>query len=143
MSEDMKDYLLKECYEIAERFETKEISKMILREKIKNIGTAYEGNSQCDSDTSTDSYMQSISEIIRELSTEGLDVPTAEDFRLSHIVSSIPECAEKNYILALLELRRGTNETHRLAAIRYVESALAEELDDPRFRTLAEILKNA
>lgn len=143
MSDDMKNFLLKECYDISERFESMEIPKMILREKSKNIEMIKGITPQDSSYISNKSYMQSVSEVTYELSMEGLDTVATKDFSLSYVVSSIPECAEKNYILALLELRKGTNETHRLSALQYLSSALAEEPNDPRFRALAQILRDA
>lgn len=143
MADELCDFLLKECYEIAERYEPMEIPKMILREKSKNIKLLEEITPHDASLSSSKSYMQSVSEIMYELSMEGLGGETINDFPLSHVVSSIPECAEKNYILALLELRRGTNETQRLSALQYLSSALSEEPNDPRFRALAQILKEA
>lgn len=143
MADELRDFLIKECYEIAERFETMEISKMILREKSKNINL-FEGITPQDvSISSSKSYMQSVSEVMYELSMEVFGGETTKDFPLSHVVSSIPECAEKNYILALLELRRGTNETQRLSALQYLLNALSEEPNDPRFRALAQILREA
>lgn len=143
MTDEMCDFLIKECYEIAERFETMEIPKMILREKSKNIKLLEGIIPQDDSLCSSKSYMQSVSEVMYELSMEGLGGETKKDFPLSHVVSSIPECAEKNYILALLELRRGTNEMHRLSVLQYLSRALSEEPNDPRFRALTQILRDA
>lgn len=143
MSDDIKNYLLKECYDISERYESVEIPKMILREKSKNIEMIKGIIPQDSSYSSNKSYMQKVSEVMYELSMEGLDAATTKDFPLSYVVGSIPECAEKNYILALLELRKGTNETQRLSARQYLSSALSEEPNDPRFRALAQILRDA
>lgn len=143
MVDNLRDFLLKECYELAERFEPMEIPKMVLREKSKNIKLLDGITPQDASISSSKSYMQSVSEVMHQLSMEGLGSDAVNDFSLSHVVSSIPDCAEKNYILALLELRRGTNETQRLSALQYLSSALSEEPNDPRFRTLAQILRDA
>lgn len=143
MADNLRDFLLKECYELAERFEPMEIPKMVLREKSKNIKLLDGITPQDASISSSKSYMQSVSEVMHQLSMEGLGSDAVNDFSLSHVVSSIPDCAEKNYILALLELRRGTNETQRLSALQYLSSALSEEPNDPRFRTLAQILRDA
>ena len=115
----------------------------VLREKSKNIKLLDGITPQDASLNSSKSYMQSVSEVMHQLSIEGLGSATGNDFPLSHVVSSIPDCAEKNYILALLELRKGTNETQRLSALQYLSSALSEEPNDPRFRTLAQILRDA
>lgn len=143
MSNDLKDFLLKECYDIAERYEPMEIPKMILREKSKNIDIEKDFLPPGSPLDSNNSYMQRVSEITYALSMEALNSAISGDFPLIHMLNSIPDCAEKYYIYALLELRKGTNEDQRTSALDYLISALDEEPNDPRFLALAQIIRES
>lgn len=142
MQDEMKDILLKECYELSERFETMDVAKNILREKSKKINLLKEPTSQSMVSNLDKSYMQKVTDVIYELTMESFVGNETKDFKLNYVVNSLPMCAEKNYLLALLALRKGTSETQRLSALQYVSSALAESPNDPRYRALAQILKD-
>lgn len=51
--------------------------------------------------------------------------------------------AEKEYILALLALRNGTNETQRFKALKHIRTALSDSPNDPRYIALAAVLQDA
>jgi len=143
MTDELSDYLLKECYEISERFEPMENAKMILREKRGGITLTNGVVPQDMSIGSTQSFMQTVSEVTYELAMEGLDDRVNREFSQKHAVENMPDCAEKQYILALLELRNGTYETQRISALRYLKEALSKEPNDPRFIALAQVLSEA
>ena len=141
--DNIEAFQLKECYDYATQFENDETAKSILREKSKKIGIP-ENYIPLQADVSyQETTMQTLSEAIYELSLEGFAASESSEFRYSYKVNALPESAEKEFVLALLSLRTGTNETHRIEALRHVSAALRFSPNDPRFVALARILQEA
>lgn len=133
--------ILKELYLLSEQYEDSELVREILRTKEKKIKPASTSSSVCGIVSNVTSDMQYFSTVISVLSMEGF---TASGYHSEAIpITSMSESPEKEYLLALLALRNGKNETQRLEALRHVSSALASAPNDPRFQALAAVLQQA
>ena len=140
--DSMKAFQLKECYELAAQYEKLDIARAILREKSKRIELP---NNYIP--VQTDEYypetdMQILSEVIYGLSLEGFTASENSGSKYTYKINNLPNSAEKEYVLALLALRNGTNETQRLEALRHISMALSFSPDDPRYIALASVLKD-
>lgn len=132
--DSIEAFQLKECYDLATQFEKLDTAKEVLREKSKRINIP-KNYVPVQADISyQETEMQIVSEAIYGLTLGG--------FRYSHKVDNLPSSAEKEFILALLSLRNGTNETQRLDALRHISVALSYSLDDPRYIALASVLQD-
>ena len=136
-------FLLNECYELAERYESDEQARIIIRKKQKGISAPldYTSTSEMISDQPTD--MQLITEALLELSSEPLDSSRNAPFKYASQIAALPPSGDKEYLLALLELRNGTTETNRILAFRHITEALRFSNRDPRYVALAGILEEA
>lgn len=140
--DSIEAFQLKECYDLAVQFEKLDTAKDILREKSKKIDIpknyiAIQANAAYE-----ESEMQIVSEAIYGLSLEGFAAPKNAEFKYAHKINNLPSSAEKEYVLALLALRNGTNETQRLDALRHITVALGYSPDDPRYIALASVLQD-
>ena len=72
---------------------------------------------------------------------EGAAGTTSDSFRAQYEISSMPNCGDKEYLLAIMALRNGRSETQRLEALRHVSLALSYSPNDPRYIALAKILQ--
>lgn len=139
--DNMGFFLLKECYELAANYEADSVARGILRSKGQKIsildGYIPDGNNI----TLPYSIQQTVSNVIYALTMEGRTAKDPNSFRSQHEISAMPNCGDKEYLLALLALRNGRSESQRLEALRHIRLALSYSLDDPRYRMLAEILQ--
>lgn len=140
--DSIEAFQLKECYDLATQFEKLDTAKEVLREKSKRINIP-KNYVPVQADVSyQETEMQIVSEAIYGLTLEGVSASDNGGFRYSHKVDNLPSSAEKEFILALLSLRSGTNETQRLDALRHISVALSYSLDDPRYIALASVLQD-
>lgn len=140
--DSIEAFQLKECYELAAQHETNDTAKSVLREKAKKIDIPKDYVPVQTDAAYQETPMQIVSEALFELSLEGFAASENSGFKYSHRINSIPSSAEKEFILALLSLRNGTNETHRIEALGHISSALSYSPNDPRFITLARVLQD-
>lgn len=141
--DSLEAFQLKECYELASQFEKLDIAKNVLRDKAKklDIPTNY-APVQTDA-VYQETEMQIVSEALYELTLEGFAASEKTGFKYAYKINNLPASAEKEYLLTLLALRNGTNETQRLDAIRHLSVALSFSPNDPRFIALAKVLQEA
>lgn len=134
--------ILKECYDLAVQYEQNVASQEILREKSKRID--FPPNyvpAQVDVSHNV-TEMEVVSEALYELTHEGYSVAENTGFRRSYNINNLPNSAEKEYMLALLALSNGTQETQRLSALSHISVALSYSPNDPRFLALASVLQD-
>lgn len=140
--DSIEAFQLKECYDLATQFEQHDIAREILREKSKRIDIP-KNYIPVQADASyTESEMQIVSEAVYGLTLEGFIGTERTGFKYSHKINNLPSSAEKEYVLALLALRNGTNETQRLEALRHISVALSYLPNDPRYIALASVLQD-
>ena len=131
--------ILKECYSISERMVSNEIAKDLIHSRNKNSE-----KNKCDNqlDVKPFSKEEIFGDVLLALSDETIGGSISSVFSKQAEVNTMPESAEKNYILALLALRSGMNDEGRIAAINYLIKAHEESPNDPRIRTLMLILQS-
>ena len=141
--DNIESFQLKECYDLAVQFERLDIAKDVLRDKSRaiNIPQGFIPVQQGMSLPETEMIVTS--EILQELSREGYIASGNGPFYLAHKLDALPPSAEKEYYLAILSLREGTNETHRMKAMQHIGNALSIESEDPRYVVLARVLQEA
>lgn len=139
--DNIESFLLKECYTLAAQYEANGAARDILRSRGRKItipdGYIPDG---CNITLPT-STQQAVSNIIYALTMEGAVGTTSDSFQAQHEISSMPNCGDKEYLLAIMALRNGRSETQRLEALRHVSLALSYSRNDPRYITLVEILQ--
>ena len=138
-----KACLLKECYDLALRFEKNDLAKEVLRKKSKGLNIPMAVSPVRDAASHTESDMEILSEVMYELACESSSASGNTGFNYSYKVDSLPDSAEKEFVLTLITLRNGTDETQRLQAMRHIRAALSYSPGDPRLVALAEILQQA
>lgn len=147
--EDLKSWngveacLLKECYDLASQFERLDTARYILREKSKRIETEKSYIPTLSDASYRESEMHVLSEIVYGLTLDGVTDSESSATQYMHKLSSLPNSAEKEYVLALLALRDGTSVTQRLDALRHISAALNSSPNDPRYIALARVLQDA
>lgn len=141
--DSMEAFQLKECYDLAAQFEKLDTARGVLREKSRRLGIPKDYVPVQADAAYQETEMQIVSEVLYGLTLEGFAASDNTGFRYSHKIGSLPSSAEKEYILALLALRSGTNETQRLEALRHISIALRDSPNDPRYIALACILRDA
>lgn len=140
--DSIEAFQLKECYDLATQFEKLDIAKDVLREKSKKIEIPKNYIPVQADATYEETEMQIASEAIYGLTLEGFAASENTGFKYAHKINNLPSSAEKEYVLALLALRNGTNETQRLDALRHISVALSYSPNDPRFIALASVLQD-
>lgn len=140
--DSIEAFQLKECYDLATQFEKLGTAKDVLREKSKNIDIPKNYLPVQVDATYEETEMQVVSEAVYGLSLEGFTVSEDTGFKYTHKINNLPSSAEKEYVLALLALRTGTNETQRLDALRHISVALSYSPNDPRYIALASVLQD-
>lgn len=139
--DNLESFLLKECYTLAAQYEANGTARDILRSRGRKISIPDGYIPDGSNITLPTSTQQAVSNIIYALTMEGTAGTTSESFSAQHEISSMPNCGDKEYLLAILALRNGRSETQRLEALRHVSLALSYSPNDPRYITLAEILQ--
>lgn len=139
----LESFQLKECYELATQFERLDQAKEVLREKSKKLDIPMNYAPVQTDAKYQKTEMQIASEVIYGLSLEGFSASESTGYKQAYKIENLPSSAEKEYILALLSLRNGVNETQRLDALRHISIALSFSPDDPRFIALANVLQDA
>lgn len=142
-NDSLEAFQLKECYELASQFEKLDTAKEVLREKSKKLDIPMNYSPVQTDAVYQETEMQIVSEALYQLSLEGFSASEKSTFKNAHKINSLPNSAEKEYVLALLSLRNGTNESQRLDALRHISVALSFSPNDPRFITLASVLQEA
>lgn len=141
--DSIEAFQLKECYDLAAQFEKLDTARSVLRERSKKIDIPENYIPVQANASYPESEMQVVSEAIYGLTLEGFAASENTGFKYAHKIDGLPDSAEKEYVLALLSLRNGTNETQRLEALRHISVALSYSPNDPRYIALADILKDA
>ena len=140
--DNIEAFQLKECYELATQFEKLDTARDVLREKSKKIDIPQNYVPVQADATYQETEMQIVSEAIYGLSLEGFAASENSGFKYAHKINNLPSSAEKGFVLALLALRSGTNETQRLEALRHISVALSYSPNDPRYIALASVLQD-
>ena len=140
--DNIEAFQLKECYELATQFEKLDTARDVLREKSKKIDIPQNYVPVQADATYQETEMQIVSEAIYGLSLEGFAASENSGFKYAHKINNLPSSAEKEFVLALLALRSGTNETQRLEALRHISVALSYSPNDPRYIALASVLQD-
>ena len=136
-------FLLKECYDLAVQYEKLNTARDVLREKSKRIGLP-DNYIPTPTDLSyRESDMQIISEALAELTNEGFSASGNAGSGYGYRIGSLPGSGEKEYLLALMALRSGTNETQRTEALKHLINARSFSPNDPRYKALAQVLEEA
>ena len=91
----------------------------------------------------TETDMQIASDVMYSLSLEGAGSSERNEFKNAHKVQNISNIAEREFLLALLALRKGTSETQRVEALRHLEIANSYSPNDLRYITLINIIRDA
>lgn len=147
MANDFNDSLeafqLKECYELAARFAKLDTAKDVLRKKSEKLDIPMNYIPVQTDAVYPETKMQTVSKALYELSLEGFSSSEKTTFKNAYKISGLSDSAEKEFILALLSLRNGSNETQRLEALGHISAALSYSPNDPRFIALADILQKA
>lgn len=141
--DSLEYYQLKECYDLAVQFEKLDMAKDVLREKSKGINIPQGFIPVQENTTLPETEMTIVSEALQELSREGYTASGNSGFRFAYKIEALAPSAEKEYLSAIMTLREGTDETHRMKAIQHIRNALSLESEDPRYRALAQILQEA
>lgn len=141
--DSIEGFQLKECYELAQQYEHLDIARDIIREKRKrvNLPNNYVPIQPNASYTETD--MQIASDVMYSLSLEGAGSSERNEFNNAHKVKNISNIAEREFLLALLALRKGTSETQRVEALRHLGIANSYSPNDIRYITLINIIRDA
>lgn len=139
--DNIESFLLKECYTLAAQYEASGAARDILRSRGRKISIPDGYIPDGSNITLPTSIQQTVSNIVYALTMEGATGTTTDSFGAQHEISSIPNCGDKEYLLAIMALRSGRSETQRLEALRHVSLALSYSPNDPRYITLAEILQ--
>lgn len=140
--EGLKSLLLKECYDLAMRFEELDTARGVIREKSRKIAIPKNYISEQIDVAYSESDMQIISKVIYGLSLEGFSAVENTGVKYEHEINKLPSSAEKEYVMALLALRSGTNETQRVNALRHIRAAYSYSPNDPRYIALASVLQD-
>lgn len=135
-------FQLKECYDLAAKFETLDIVKEILWKKSKKIGVPENYIPAQTDEAHQETDMQIISEAIYRLSLEGFTASEGAGFNYAYKINNLPSSAEKEYVLTLFSLRNGMNTAQRLEALRHISEALSYSPNDPRYIALANVLQD-
>lgn len=133
---------LKECYDLAAQYEKLDTAREVLRDRSKKIDIPKDYVPMQEDASYQETEMQVVSEAIYELTLEGFAASENTEFQYAHKISNLPSSAEKEYVLALLALRSGANETQRLNALRHISAALGYSPNDPRYIALASVLQD-
>lgn len=139
--DNLESFMLKECYTLAAQYEANGEARDILRSRGRKIAIPDGYIPDGSNITLPTSTQQAVSNIIYALTMEGASDTPSDSFRSQHEISSMPNCGDKEYLLAIMALRNGRSETQRLEALRHVSLALSYSPNDPRYITLAEILQ--
>lgn len=140
--DSIEAFQLKECYDLATQFEKLDTAKDVLRERSKKIDIPKNYVPVQADAAYEETEMQIVSEAIYGLSLEGFAASENTGFKYAHKINNLPSSAEKEYVMALLALRNGTNETQRLDALRHISVALSYLPNDPRYVALANVLQD-
>ena len=140
--DSIEAFQLKECYDLATQFEKLDTARDVLREKSKKIDISKNYIPVQEDTTYEETEMQIVSEAIYGLTLEGFAASENTGFKYAHKINNLPSSAEKEYVMALLALRNGTNETQRLDALRHISVALSYSPNDPRYIALATVLQD-
>lgn len=138
--DNMEGFQLKECYELAQQYEHLDIARDIIREKRKRVQLPDNYVPIQPNDAYPETDMQIVSDILYSLSLEGAGTSGRNEFRNAHKVSGITNIAEREFLLALLALRKGTAETQRFEALRHLEIANRYSPNDLRYITLINVI---
>ncbi len=136
--DSMEACLLKECYELAALAARSEDTGMLLKAKAEGVDIADNYIPQVQGDTCPSTEMQVSSTILESLSNDiGRGGSPAKDLEMTQ---GLPPSGEKEFLLALIALRSGTDATHKLDAISHITEAQRYTPDDPRYIALSMLI---
>lgn len=135
-----KGLLLEECHSLAARYETNAAAREILYARARKISFSPGYTPDADGIAPPDSIQQTAANVLYALTMDGDPASGAMLGQAEQELSSLEDCGEKEYLLALLALRRGRSETQRLEALRHIREAQQYSNSDPRYLALVDIL---
>lgn len=139
--DNMESFLLKECYTLAAQYEANSSARDILRSKGRKISIPDGYVPDSNNIELPYSIQKIVSDVLYALTMENAAAPATGSFGLQAAVSTMPNCGDKEYLLAILSLRSGRSESNRLEALRHISLALSQSINDPRYTALADILQ--
>ena len=142
---DDRAAIIKECYELAARFESSEPVRNRINERKEKIPTPSDYISmQSAHSSAVESEMSILSPIIGSFSLDkiGSGAAFAEPPN-AYKLSGMNDSAEAHYLQALLAICRNPGDAGRNAARNQIIAALRLSGNDPRYQTFAEIMQEA
>lgn len=131
--------ILEECYSLSINYIDDDTAKMLIRDRLNNSRKLKQCNQY---QNKPNSIQETFTSALLALSEESISNLTLDVFSKQSNVNDMEECAEKNYLLALLTLRSGMDDEGRIEATKYLEKAHNQSPNDPRIRTLELILQS-
>lgn len=134
-------FLLKECYMFAAQYESNNAARDILYARGRKI--VVPDRSVLDENHITIPYstQRAVSNVFHALTKEGTPGKISAEFGLQDEISSMPNCGDKEYLLAILALRNGRGKAEQIEALRHIGAALSYSPNDPRYFTMAKVLQ--
>lgn len=133
--------LLAECYVLAAENEPQEQIRRIIDDKARRLGGCpLAEEEEPPLPPPGPGILDGLMEELTVLSVSGS--PDAWN-ELRKKGQELPECGEKYYFLALMDLHEGRDESHRLRAGRNLSLALGYAPDDPVYRMLSRVIAYA
>ena len=137
MIESKRKKLLKSCYSLALDCKLPVASKEIIEKKIQGLS---DNIPVFENDSLPASEMQTFSELLYSLTLEKNNSNYSSISFMINLPDSEEYSGERSFLQALLALRTSANQNQRNIARRYIQNALQEVPNDPRYVALAEIL---
>lgn len=134
-------YQLKECYEMSVLYSSDEVAKSVLREKAKTIDIPKTDFPIQNHAVYEEMEKNTFLNAFYELSLVGNAGSIGNLYSKLNTSDSFTDSGEKELILAILSLRKGTKETNRIEAIGHLSAAHALAPNDPRITSLINILE--
>ena len=137
---ECKSELLIECYTMALKNESHYEIRSILEEKLHRLNSLQINRTEPKEPVVETTVMQKFCEITEALSQtdDSIDLNIYKTK-----IESMPECSEKHYLLAVVELAEGRDEQHRINASKQIAECLKYEPYNLVYRMLANILLEA
>ena len=130
--------ILEECYSISERYASED-AKELLHERLINSRKVKQQNPINEIPFSNEVVFN---DALLLLASEPIGAKSAGMFPNQMELDKMSDCAEKNYLLALLALRSGMDDEGRISAMNYLNKAHDYSPNDPRIRILESILQS-
>lgn len=136
-------FQVRECYELAQQYERVDRARSMIGARRKNVKLLDKYVTDQRNSRYFETDMRIASDIICSLTMEGGQVSEEKQRSDEYKVLTIKNIAEREFLLALLALRKGTSETQRVEALRHLTIANHNSPNDLRYITLINIISDA